>query len=238
MDKFADQKSMIEVEYFDEAGTGLGPTLEFYALVSRELHRADLRSGGDVGECIVQLPRVAARVGAGTLRCAHRVRAVPGADRSSRERTGGGAAAGAVPFRGHVLRQGAIGWSAAGLALFSGVLADCGGVAGRAAQCAVAAPRPLPLAGACRQAGDGFHAGAPAGRRGAGTGLYAAGGAAGGIEAARPAPAGDTRQPRRVLHAGDRARAIRWGGACGIRVCAGFPARLLRGCAGGRVRAG
>ena len=42
MDKFADQKSMIEVEYFDEAGTGLGPTLEFYALVSRELHRADL----------------------------------------------------------------------------------------------------------------------------------------------------------------------------------------------------
>ena len=31
-----------EVQYNDEVGTGLGPTLEFYALVSKELQAADL----------------------------------------------------------------------------------------------------------------------------------------------------------------------------------------------------
>ncbi|XP_065888621.1 E3 ubiquitin-protein ligase TRIP12-like isoform X2 [Dysidea avara] len=35
-------KSILEVYYEDEAGTGLGPTLEFFTLVSRELQRADL----------------------------------------------------------------------------------------------------------------------------------------------------------------------------------------------------
>ena len=30
------------VIFFFQVGTGLGPTLEFYALVSRELQRADL----------------------------------------------------------------------------------------------------------------------------------------------------------------------------------------------------
>jgi len=34
--------SLLEVEYFDEVGTGLGPTLEFYALVSKEFARKDL----------------------------------------------------------------------------------------------------------------------------------------------------------------------------------------------------
>lgn len=34
--------TVLEVEYFDEAGTGLGPTLEFYTLASREVQRADL----------------------------------------------------------------------------------------------------------------------------------------------------------------------------------------------------
>ena len=34
--------SILEVEYFEEVGSGLGPTLEFYALVSREFVRADL----------------------------------------------------------------------------------------------------------------------------------------------------------------------------------------------------
>ena len=35
-------KSLLEIEYEDEVGTGLGPTLEFYSLVSQELRRADL----------------------------------------------------------------------------------------------------------------------------------------------------------------------------------------------------
>lgn len=38
----ADRKSILEVEFSGEEGTGLGPTLEFYALVAAELQRADL----------------------------------------------------------------------------------------------------------------------------------------------------------------------------------------------------
>lgn len=38
----ASSKALLEVQYEDEVGTGLGPTLEFYSLVSRELQRADL----------------------------------------------------------------------------------------------------------------------------------------------------------------------------------------------------
>lgn len=38
----AGRKSVLEVEFLDEEGTGLGPTLEFYALVSAELQRSDL----------------------------------------------------------------------------------------------------------------------------------------------------------------------------------------------------
>uniref|UniRef100_A0A1Y1M238 E3 ubiquitin-protein ligase n=1 Tax=Photinus pyralis TaxID=7054 RepID=A0A1Y1M238_PHOPY len=37
-----DRKSILEVEFAGEEGTGLGPTLEFYALVSAELQRRDL----------------------------------------------------------------------------------------------------------------------------------------------------------------------------------------------------
>ncbi|MCL4130036.1 UNVERIFIED_CONTAM: hypothetical protein GTU68_015409 [Idotea baltica] len=33
---------MLEIQYENEVGTGLGPTLEFYALVSKELQKADL----------------------------------------------------------------------------------------------------------------------------------------------------------------------------------------------------
>lgn len=33
---------MLEIQYENEVGTGLGPTLEFYALVSTELQRAEL----------------------------------------------------------------------------------------------------------------------------------------------------------------------------------------------------
>lgn len=36
------RKSVLEVEFMDEEGTGLGPTLEFYALVAAELQRSDL----------------------------------------------------------------------------------------------------------------------------------------------------------------------------------------------------
>ncbi|XP_047369481.1 E3 ubiquitin-protein ligase TRIP12 isoform X3 [Vespa velutina] len=38
----ASSKALLEVQYVNEVGTGLGPTLEFYALVSKELQRADL----------------------------------------------------------------------------------------------------------------------------------------------------------------------------------------------------
>lgn len=38
----AGRKSVLEVEFAGEEGTGLGPTLEFYALVAAELQRADL----------------------------------------------------------------------------------------------------------------------------------------------------------------------------------------------------
>ena len=42
MKHHADKKSVLEVEFIDEEGTGLGPTLEFFALVAAELQRTDL----------------------------------------------------------------------------------------------------------------------------------------------------------------------------------------------------
>lgn len=42
MNFYAKQSTVLEVEYFDEVGTGLGPTLEFYTLASRELQKVDL----------------------------------------------------------------------------------------------------------------------------------------------------------------------------------------------------
>jgi E3 ubiquitin-protein ligase HECTD1 len=38
----ADRKAILEVEFKGEEGTGLGPTLEFFALVAAELQRRDL----------------------------------------------------------------------------------------------------------------------------------------------------------------------------------------------------
>lgn len=38
----ASSRALLEIQYENEVGTGLGPTLEFYALVSRELQRFDL----------------------------------------------------------------------------------------------------------------------------------------------------------------------------------------------------
>ncbi|XP_023512904.1 E3 ubiquitin-protein ligase UPL3-like [Cucurbita pepo subsp. pepo] len=42
MEMYSNQKAVLEVEYFGEVGTGLGPTLEFYTLLSHELQRAGL----------------------------------------------------------------------------------------------------------------------------------------------------------------------------------------------------
>lgn len=42
MDQYAHQKVLLEVEYDEEVGTGLGPTLEFYTLVSREFQKYGL----------------------------------------------------------------------------------------------------------------------------------------------------------------------------------------------------
>ncbi len=41
-DRYADSKSRLEVEFYNEAGSGLGPTLEFYTLLSAEFLRRDL----------------------------------------------------------------------------------------------------------------------------------------------------------------------------------------------------
>uniref|UniRef100_A0A915EGQ9 E3 ubiquitin-protein ligase n=1 Tax=Ditylenchus dipsaci TaxID=166011 RepID=A0A915EGQ9_9BILA len=42
MNFHAIRKSVLEIEYFGEEGTGLGPTLEFYALVAAEFQRKSL----------------------------------------------------------------------------------------------------------------------------------------------------------------------------------------------------
>jgi E3 ubiquitin-protein ligase TRIP12 len=41
-ERYADAKSRLEVEFYNEAGSGLGPTLEFYTLLSTEFQRRDL----------------------------------------------------------------------------------------------------------------------------------------------------------------------------------------------------
>ncbi|XP_010327414.1 E3 ubiquitin-protein ligase UPL3 [Solanum lycopersicum] len=48
MEMYSSQKAVLEVEYFGEVGTGLGPTLEFYTLISHDLQKLGLgmwRSG-------------------------------------------------------------------------------------------------------------------------------------------------------------------------------------------------
>ncbi|RWS30969.1 E3 ubiquitin-protein ligase TRIP12-like isoform X1 [Leptotrombidium deliense] len=47
-------KALLEIQYDNEVGTGLGPTLEFYALVSKEMQRADLEMWR--GETVPSLP--------------------------------------------------------------------------------------------------------------------------------------------------------------------------------------
>ena len=43
MELYCSHKAVLEVEYFGEVGTGLGPTLEFYTLVSHELQKRTLQ---------------------------------------------------------------------------------------------------------------------------------------------------------------------------------------------------
>lgn len=42
INELAHSRSLMEIQYENEVGTGLGPTLEFYTLVSKEMQRADL----------------------------------------------------------------------------------------------------------------------------------------------------------------------------------------------------
>lgn len=43
MEMYSSQKAVLEVEYFGEVGTGLGPTLEFYTLLSHDLQKVELQ---------------------------------------------------------------------------------------------------------------------------------------------------------------------------------------------------
>ncbi|KAF7841213.1 E3 ubiquitin-protein ligase UPL3 [Senna tora] len=43
MEMYSSQKAVLEVEYFGEVGTGLGPTLEFYTLLSHDLQKVGLQ---------------------------------------------------------------------------------------------------------------------------------------------------------------------------------------------------
>jgi E3 ubiquitin-protein ligase TRIP12 len=43
MEMYSSQKAVLEVEYFGEVGTGLGPTLEFYTLLSHDLQKVALK---------------------------------------------------------------------------------------------------------------------------------------------------------------------------------------------------
>ncbi|KAF4122101.1 E3 ubiquitin-protein ligase TRIP12, partial [Geosmithia morbida] len=48
MDLYGASQSILEVEYFEEVGTGLGPTLEFYSTVSREFAKKKVRLWRDM----------------------------------------------------------------------------------------------------------------------------------------------------------------------------------------------
>ncbi|XP_050539667.1 E3 ubiquitin-protein ligase TRIP12 isoform X2 [Daktulosphaira vitifoliae] len=46
----ATSRALLEIQYEDEVGTGLGPTLEFYALVSKEMQKADLELWNNISK--------------------------------------------------------------------------------------------------------------------------------------------------------------------------------------------
>ncbi|CAG8453722.1 1012_t:CDS:10 [Paraglomus occultum] len=59
MKRFGTKDSVLEVEYYDEIGSGLGPTLEFYSTISKELCKKSLRmwkNYSDDGDIYVNSP--------------------------------------------------------------------------------------------------------------------------------------------------------------------------------------
>ncbi|EUC59067.1 E3 ubiquitin protein ligase [Rhizoctonia solani AG-3 Rhs1AP] len=52
LELYGSSSSVLEVEYFEEVGTGLGPTLEFYSLVSKEFARRELKMWRDADSSI------------------------------------------------------------------------------------------------------------------------------------------------------------------------------------------
>lgn len=58
MEMYSSQKAVLEVEYFGEVGTGLGPTLEFYTLLSHDLQKVGLcmwRSNASVEKLLMEI---------------------------------------------------------------------------------------------------------------------------------------------------------------------------------------
>ncbi|GAB1518382.1 Ubiquitin fusion degradation protein 4 [Rhizoctonia solani] len=52
LELYGSSSSVLEVEYFEEVGTGLGPTLEFYSLVSKEFARRELKMWRDADSSV------------------------------------------------------------------------------------------------------------------------------------------------------------------------------------------
>ncbi|BFZ56712.1 Ubiquitin fusion degradation protein 4 [Savitreella phatthalungensis] len=63
MELYGSSPAMLEVEYFDEVGTGLGPTLEFYATVSRDFGRRKLHLWRDESQPHTKFEHVLATTG-------------------------------------------------------------------------------------------------------------------------------------------------------------------------------
>ncbi|GMI73373.1 KAKTUS, UBIQUITIN-PROTEIN LIGASE 3 [Hibiscus trionum] len=58
MEMYCSQKTVLEVEYFGEVGTGLGPTLEFYTLLSHDFQKVGLamwRSNSTWNESVMEI---------------------------------------------------------------------------------------------------------------------------------------------------------------------------------------
>lgn len=58
MEMYSSQKAVLEVEYFGEVGTGLGPTLEFYTLLSHDLQKVGLgmwRTNSSSGKPLMEI---------------------------------------------------------------------------------------------------------------------------------------------------------------------------------------
>ena len=50
LELYGTSNGILEVEYFDEIGTGLGPTLEFYSLASKGFAKKELKLWRDEDE--------------------------------------------------------------------------------------------------------------------------------------------------------------------------------------------